>query len=107
MSGLRLPRERITYAHTCLPPLLRSELGAKVEQTDADTRDLEALNRQLGAWIEEEYHYAPHRGLDWATPIDCWAAGSAYIQLPTSDLRDVSTPDPGMPRQNVRVEATR
>src|SRR6266511_701945 len=37
---------------------------------DADTRDLEALNRRLWAWIEDEYHYAPHRGLGGATPID-------------------------------------
>jgi len=57
--------------------------------TDADTRDLEALNRRLWAWIEDEYHYAPHRGLAGATPIDRWAASSAHIQLPTSDLSDV------------------
>ena len=57
--------------------------------TDADTRDLEALNRRLWAWIEDEYHYAPHRGLAGATPIDRWAANAAHIQLPTSDLSDV------------------
>ena len=57
--------------------------------TDADTTGLEALNRRLWAWIEDEYHYAPHRGLDGATPVDRWAAASAHIQLPTSDLSDV------------------
>jgi hypothetical protein len=57
--------------------------------TDADTRDLEALNRRLWAWIEEEYHYAPHRGLVGITPIDRWATTSAHIQLPTSDLSEV------------------
>ncbi len=57
--------------------------------TDADTRDLEALNRRLWAWIEEEYHYAPHRGLAGVTPIDRWATTSAHIQLPTSDLSEV------------------
>jgi len=57
--------------------------------TDADTRDLGALNRRLWAWIEDEYHYAPHRGLAGATPVDRWAAASAHIQLPTSDLSDV------------------
>lgn len=57
--------------------------------TDADTRDLEALNRRLWAWIEEEYHYAPHRGLAGVTPIDRWATASAHIQLPTSDLSEV------------------
>lgn len=57
--------------------------------TDADTKDLEALNRRLWAWIEDEYHYAPHRGLDGATPVDRWAAASAHIQLPNGDLSDV------------------
>jgi len=57
--------------------------------TDTDTRDLDALNRRLWAWIEDEYHYAPHRGLEGATPIDRWAANAAHIQLPTSDLSDV------------------
>jgi putative transposase len=53
----------------------------------ADTRDLDALN--LRVWIEEEYHYAPHRGLGGVTPIDRWAATSAHIQLPTTDLTDL------------------
>jgi transposase InsO family protein len=57
--------------------------------TDADTRDLEALNRRLWAWIEDEYHYAPHRGLAGATPMDRWAASAAHIQLPTSDISEV------------------
>src|SRR5204862_6356404 len=49
----------------------------------------DALNRRLWAWIGDEYHYAPHRGLDGATPIDRWATNAAHIQLPTSDLSDV------------------
>ena len=57
--------------------------------TAPDTRDLATLNRRLWAWIEEEYHYAPHRGLSGATPIDRWAAASAHIELPTGDLQDV------------------
>jgi putative transposase len=57
--------------------------------TDADTRDLDTLNHRLGAWIEDEYHYAPHRGLAGATPIERWAANSAHIQLPMADLSDV------------------
>jgi len=56
---------------------------------DADTRDLDALNRRLRVWIEEEYHYAPHRGLGGVTPMDRWAATSAHIQLPTTDLTDL------------------
>jgi hypothetical protein len=31
-----------------------------------DTRSLEALNRRLWAWVEGEYHHAPHRALDIA-----------------------------------------
>ena len=57
--------------------------------TDADTRDLEALNRRLRAWIEDEYHYAPHRGLAGATPIDRWATSAAHIHLPTTDLTEI------------------
>jgi putative transposase len=57
--------------------------------TDAETRDLDALNRRLRVWVEDEYHYASHRGLDGATPIDRWAASSAHIQLPTTDLTDL------------------
>jgi len=29
----------------------------------ADTESLDALDRKLWAWIEGEYHHAPHRGL--------------------------------------------
>lgn len=38
-----------------------------------DMSSLEALNRRLWAWIEGEYHRAPHRGLDGDTPADRWA----------------------------------
>lgn len=41
--------------------------------TEADTSSLEALNRKLWAWVEGEYHQAPHRGLDRETPLDRWA----------------------------------
>ena len=53
---------------------------------DIDAVDaIEALNRRLWAWIEGEYHQAPHRGLDGDTPLDRWAAAGA----------DVRYPDPG------------
>jgi putative transposase len=74
----KLERWFRTVRAQLLPPL-----------TDTDTRDLDALNRRLWAWIEDEYHYAPHRGLAGATPIDRWAASAAHIQLPTRDLSDV------------------
>ena len=47
--------------------------------------DLESLNRRLWAWVEGEYHQAPHRGLDGEAPLDRWAAAGT----------DVRYPDPG------------
>lgn len=41
--------------------------------TEGDTSSLEALNRKLWAYVEGEYHQAPHRGLDDETPLDRWA----------------------------------
>ena len=38
-----------------------------------DTASIEALNRKLCAYVEGEYHQAPHRGLDGETPLDRWA----------------------------------
>jgi len=38
-----------------------------------DLSSLDALNRRLWAWVEGEYHRAPHRGLDGDTPVDRWA----------------------------------
>jgi transposase InsO family protein len=37
---------------------------------------LETMNRALAAWIEGEYHHAPHRGLGEETPADKWARAS-------------------------------
>lgn len=41
--------------------------------TDADTSSIDAMNRRLWAWVEGEYHQAPHRGLDGETPLDRWS----------------------------------
>jgi transposase InsO family protein len=46
------------------------------------TRSLEALNQRLWAWIEGEYHQAPHKGLDGETPLDRWAQCSQDVRLP-------------------------
>ena len=43
---------------------------------------LDALNRRLQAWVEGEYHNAPHRGLDGETPLDRWAAAGADVRYP-------------------------
>jgi len=48
--------------------------------TEADTASLEALNRRLWAWVEGEYHQAPHRGLDGETPADRWAQKSGQVK---------------------------
>ena len=56
-----------------------------------DLADLETLNRRFRAWVEAEYHYAPHRGLDGLTPFDKWAlVGEKVRQLePGIDLDDL------------------
>jgi len=59
---------------------LVSRLGA------ADTDSLDTLNRRLWAWVEGEYHQAPHRGLDGQTPLDRWAMSAQRVRLPGPHL---------------------
>lgn len=54
--------------------------------TSAQTLTLEAMNRTLSAWIEGEYHHAPHRSLGKDTPADRWAQTSADVKMPDSDI---------------------
>lgn len=49
---------------------------------------LEAMNRALAAWIEGEYHHAPHRGLGDETPSEKWARTSEGVRMPAADLGD-------------------
>jgi transposase InsO family protein len=56
--------------------------------TIEDARTLETLNRALAAWVEGEYHHAPHRGLGGATPADRWAQRSADVRMPAADVGD-------------------
>jgi hypothetical protein len=57
--------------------------------TEADTSSLEALNRRLWAYVEGEYHQAPHRGLDRETPLDRWAkCGDEVKYLPPQEDLD-------------------
>jgi len=56
---------------------------------EADFRSLEALNRRLWAWIEGEYHQAPHKGLDGETPADRWARCSDEVKMPGADLGEL------------------
>jgi hypothetical protein len=41
------------------------------------------MHRALSAWIEGEYHHAPHRGLHGETPTDKWARSSESVRMPT------------------------
>lgn len=53
-----------------------------------DLASLEAMNRALAAWIEGEYHHAPHRGLGDETPADKWARTSDGVRMPGAELGD-------------------
>lgn len=58
---------------------------------EADLSSPEALNRRLWAWVEGEYHQAPHKGLDGLTPLDAWAMRSGEVRSvgPELDLREM------------------
>jgi transposase InsO family protein len=56
---------------------------------EADTRTLDALNRRLWAWLEDEYHETPHRGLEGETPLARWAATAGGLALPPDHLDDL------------------
>ena len=52
----------------------------------ADCASLAALNRRLAAWIEGEYHHAPHCGLDGDTPLDRLAQVSDNVRYAGPDI---------------------
>jgi len=47
---------------------------------------VETMNRKLAAWVEGEYHHAPHRGLGGETPAHRWARISEHVKMPGSDV---------------------
>lgn len=49
---------------------------------------LDTMNRKLAAWVEGEYHHAPHRGLGGQTPADRWAATSEHVKMPGSEVSE-------------------
>jgi putative transposase len=51
-----------------------------------DTASLAALNRRLWAWVEGEYHHAPHRALGGITPLEQWAHTGEAVRFPEPDL---------------------
>jgi hypothetical protein len=50
---------------------------------------LTTMNQALAAWIEEEYHHAPHRGLHNETPADKWARSSQHVRMPESNISEL------------------
>jgi transposase InsO family protein len=58
---------------------------------EADLGSIDAINRRLWAWVEAEYHHAPHRGLGGLTPFDAWAMRSSEVRIPgpETDLHDL------------------
>jgi transposase InsO family protein len=51
-----------------------------------DTASLDALNRRLWAYVEGEYHRAPHKGLGGISPLDRWAQVGADVRYPEVGL---------------------
>lgn len=51
-----------------------------------DTASLEALNRKLWAFVEGEYHHAPHRGLNGQSPLERWAQSADEVRYPDVTL---------------------
>jgi len=56
---------------------------------EADLKSVEAINRRLWAWVESEYHQAPHKGLDGRTPADAWVMASDEVKLAGTDIADL------------------
>ncbi len=55
----------------------------------SDTASLSALNRRLWAWVEGEYHHAPHHGLEGETPLDSWARLADEVRYLEGDLAEL------------------
>lgn len=47
---------------------------------------LDAMNRALSAWVEGEYHHAPHRGLHDEAPAEKWARTSDGVRMPDANV---------------------
>jgi putative transposase len=57
--------------------------------TSEHLSSLAAMNRALAAWIEGEYHHAPHRGLHDETPASKWSRTSEHIRMPPADVSEL------------------
>ena len=58
---------------------------------ERDLHSLETLNRRFRTWLEEEYHQAPHRGLQNRSPQEQWARCCERVRHagPGIDLEDL------------------
>jgi transposase InsO family protein len=63
---------------------VRMQLMPNLERGAPQT--LDSMNRSLAAWVEGEYHHAPHRGLGGETPADRWARISEHVKMPGADI---------------------
>jgi hypothetical protein len=70
------------FFRTCRAQLLSTLVSA-------DMSSLESLNRRLWAWLEDEYHESPHRGLEGETPLARWAATAGGLALPPDHLDEL------------------
>ena len=57
--------------------------------TPADLASLDALNRRLWAYLENEYHRAPHKGLGGEAPLDRWAKVANEVRYLDETLDDL------------------
>lgn len=71
--------------------------------TPAELVSLDTMNRALSAWIEGEYHHAPHRGLGDESPADKWARTSDGVRMPGADLGELFLAEQ---KRNVRTDRT-
>ena len=71
--------------------------------TESDTASLDALNRRLWAWVEGEYHHAPHKGLGGETPLDMWAKTADEVRY----LNDIGLDELFLFEQKRKVQKDR
>ena len=57
--------------------------------SSADLASVEALNRRLWAYVENEYHRAPHKGLEGDCPLDRWAKVADEVRYLDAELDDL------------------
>lgn len=55
---------------------------------DTKLASIETMNRAVAAWVEGEYHEAPHRGIHGEAPSDKWARTSEGVRSAPTNLGD-------------------